>query len=150
MMTFLSFFQRTCFAFLLIVLHAFASSTGHPVVRIFHLVDNVLWGNVDGSAVQGQFSCGNIDCEVFSSDTRSYYFDTLLIKFKNESLWNPFRKHFGGSSGGGCGGGGHHHHQQKPITVSLYNIHTWSSLSMYPHAPLVRFMAITYPLSNIL
>ena len=141
--------QSICLAFLLVVIHApIVSSTGHPAVRIFHLIDNALWGNVDGSAVQGQFSCGNIDCEVFSSDSGSHHFETILNKFKNESLWNPFRKHHNVGSGGGGGsgsggGGGHHHHPHKPITVSLYNIHTWSSLSMYPHAPLVRF---THPL----
>lgn len=29
-------------------------------VQIFHLIDNALWGELDGSAIQGQFNCPSI------------------------------------------------------------------------------------------
>jgi len=39
-------------------------------VTIFHLIDNKLWGEVDGSALQGNFTCPTLKgrCEIVSTD----------------------------------------------------------------------------------
>jgi Glycosyltransferase family 10 (fucosyltransferase) C-term len=102
-------------------------------VRVFHLIDNALWGNVDGSAVQGHFPCSpRVDCVVYSSDSRTHLLETLLTKFRNKTLWAA------PSSTDATGVRSpppRPAHMPQPVTVALYNIHTWSTLSRFPHAP---------------
>lgn len=47
--------------------------------------------------------------------------ETLITKFQNKALWSNTKHEQRNSS--------------NPITVALYNIHTWAGISMYPHAP---------------
>ena len=104
-------------------------------VRIFHLIDNALWGNVDGSAVQGSFPCSPwIDCAVYSSDSRTHLMETLLQKFRNKTLWASPTV----ASVPAAGARSSPPPPPKPVlpvTVALYNIHTWSTLSRFPYAP---------------
>lgn len=86
-------------------------------VQIFHFIDNRLWGEVDGSGVAGEFSCGNIKCEMFTTTAKNPndQFSDILDKFVRMS----------NNSAPG----------KKQITVSLYNIHTWGTLTRWPHKP---------------
>jgi Glycosyltransferase family 10 (fucosyltransferase) C-term len=89
-------------------------------VDVFHLIDNSLWGEADGSFLQGEFDCTKpaaetFKCNVFSSDRPNNYLNILSDKFKNAS----HRKF----------------ETRKPLTVALYNIHTWVVLSPAPHYP---------------
>lgn len=94
---------------------------GDSPVQIFHLIDNSLWGEVDGSALQGSFLCGGdrtSSCELISTDARitgkSKAPDNLLgnIRGKFASRASP-----------------------QALTVGLYNIHTWAPQSAWPHHP---------------
>lgn len=107
-------------------------------VIIFHLIDNALWGEVDGSAIQGNFTCPSglnsnnnrnsnrkyvrdfaaenavSSCEIVSSDAKSDHLNNLQDKFNQRiSDINRYNK----------------------VVVALYNIHTWGSYSKWPHAP---------------
>lgn len=90
------------------------------LVQIYHVIDNSLWGEVDGSALQGSFYCGGrtSSCELISTDARitgkSKAPDDLLgnIRGKFASWVVP-----------------------QALTVGLYNIHTWAPQSAWPHHP---------------
>jgi hypothetical protein len=93
-------------------------------VQIFHLIDNMLWGELDGSGLQGQFNCPSmgeksvtyLKCAMHSNDKKK---DLLVnIHEKYEKFMNSSQKN-----------------NKKIITVSLYNIHTWIMLSPAPHLP---------------
>jgi Glycosyltransferase family 10 (fucosyltransferase) C-term len=89
-------------------------------VDVFHLIDNSLWGEADGSFLQGEFDCANLagttfKCNVFSSDRSDNLLNVLSDKFKIAS-----QRKF---------------ETKKSLTVSLYNIHTWVVLSPTPHYP---------------
>jgi hypothetical protein len=104
----------------------------HPKhdVYVFHLIDNALWGNVDGSAIEGNFECQSSipiplrKCVFISStfpDAGSRHnsktrdlLDILQRKLRNYSKQIS---------------------NNVSITVSLYNIHTWGTISKWPHAP---------------
>jgi hypothetical protein len=90
---------------------AAAKVTQLPSVGIYHLIDNKSWGEIDGSAVQGDFKCsGLIKCEVFSSDCASQLPQCLYEKFQRSAV-------------------------EHDVLVSMYHIHTWGTLSTWPHAP---------------
>lgn len=89
-------------------------------VDVFHLIDNSLWGESDGSFLQGTFECSKpsavkFKCNFFSSDSPNNFLNVLSDKFKNASEQKFETK--------------------KSLTVSLYNIHTWVLLSPTPHYP---------------
>ena len=87
-------------------------------VVIFHLIDNALWGESDGSAIQGVFPC-SMYCEIVSSDSKSNHVENLrgkmTIRKRHINLRNNSRYVY--------------------TTVGLYNIHTWVLHSERPHAP---------------
>lgn len=90
-------------------------------IEIFHLIDNALWGEIDGSYLQGVFPCSFPDrhnstvCELINSDSKTNQYERIQQKLKKrEEDREPDREY---------------------LTVSLYNIHTWSSLSKWPHKP---------------
>jgi hypothetical protein len=90
-------------------------------VQIFHVIDNSLWGEVDGSALQGKFACPAVkSCRLVSTDASLTGKsgpppNDLLsnIKGKFKALASP----------------------STSITVGLYNIHTWGTKSKWPHYP---------------
>ena len=90
-------------------------------VQVFHVIDNALWGEADGSAIQGQFKCprlgtSEVRCEFHSSDAKSNFLESVIAKYKSAiSIKEPYTI--------------------KTTTVSLYNIHTWGTLTAYPHYP---------------
>jgi Glycosyltransferase family 10 (fucosyltransferase) C-term len=89
-------------------------------VDVFHLIDNSLWGEADGSFLQGEFACTKpaaeaFKCNFFSSDRPNNFLNVLSDKFKIAS-----QRKF---------------ETKKSLTVSLYNIHTWVLLSPTPHYP---------------
>lgn len=96
-------------------------------VIVYHIIDNDLWGQIDGSYLKGTFPCPFLDfpiqCEVLSSDTAGHpsnatFFDIVVGKYLND-----------------------YHSVEKskkeiyPLTVGLYNIHTWKALSPRPYKP---------------
>ena len=85
-------------------------TTGQEKVNVFHVIDNDLWGEVDGSYLQGSFSCGDIDCNVYSSDSKTNLLRTVIQKFES-------------------------FHRHPAISVALYNIHSWKMISKSPHKP---------------
>ena len=120
-------FQEIIFIFCIIyssfILNICRSSESSPKkdVLIFHLINNADWGEVDGTALQGVFSCPASNkiskCELISSDTQTNYWSHLLSKYKARmNALTPEEK-------------------KKTITVSLYHIHTWNTLSRRPFAP---------------
>ena len=88
-------------------------------VNIFHVIDNALWGEIDGSGLQGNFPCGNIMCHLETSDksggSQTTIFDGVVAKFKSQQSTE--------------------NNKEKSTTVSLYNIHTWNMISKWPHQP---------------
>lgn len=97
------------------------TKTGYEVI-IYHLIDNALWGEVDGSALQGNFSCFVKDprssCELVSSDAIAS--KANLLTYLNDKMESKHINIF---------------NARKVITVSLYNIHTWITLSKKPYGP---------------
>ena len=98
-----------------------AASEVVSVVQVFHLIDNLLWGEADGSALQGQFKCPRFDnvlvkCHFQSSDTRRHFLESITAKYKA----------FVAKEGANV---------RKITTVSMYNIHTWGMLTAFPHYP---------------
>lgn len=96
--------------FLSFVLRTLSQSRGS--VQIFHLIDNSLWGEVDGSALQGAFECGRINCTLISSDSKTNFLETLKLKYFEEVA-----KH------------------SRSVTVAMYNVHTWKTLAKWPYQP---------------
>ena len=88
------------------------------IVEIYHLIDNIKWGEVDGSAIQGTWNCSNnnIQCNFYSSDSNSNFMETLEQKYLLSKKYNNINN-------------------DKIVTSSLYNIHTWGLISKYPHKP---------------
>ena len=98
-----------------------AASELVSVVQVFHLIDNSLWGEADGSALQGNFQCPRFDdslvrCDFHSSDTRRDFLESITAKYKA----------FVSKEGANV---------RKITTVSMYNIHTWGILTAFPHYP---------------
>ena len=111
-------------------------------VYIFHVIDNALWGETDGTALQGNFPCGlfstkNVSsvvqlgrCELISSviptpipsqllgnkNSNGDFADFMQSKLEHYNK-NVFRA------------------SRLTTTVSMYNIHTWGTISKWPHAP---------------
>lgn len=97
-----------------------ATKVDYYNITIYHIIDNALWGEVDGSYLQGQFPCAGdlrLHCEIHSSDTKSRFFDTVHAKYdKHKAYWSLVGR--------------------QPITVSLYNIHTWREITRrWPQSP---------------
>lgn len=98
------------------------ASSSQSSIQIFHLIDNSLWGEVDGSALQGTFQCNDArrikSCQLISTDAH--------IKGKdrppNDLLGNIKAKYNQLVSA-------------DALTVGLYNIHTWGPKSRWPHHP---------------
>ena len=101
---------------LLVIINIIKSNN---IVEVYHLIDNSLWGEVDGSAIQGTYHCQQqqLQCEFYSSDSKKNFIETLQYKYKKYS-----RKY-------------NNTNINNVVTVSLYNIHTWGLLSSYPHRP---------------
>lgn len=88
---------------------------------MFHMIDNAIWGEADGSLLQGQFNCPHLDriavnCTFHSSDgKRDLLLKILAAKYSKVTSARL--------------------ESRKAITVSLYNIHSWGMISTYPHGP---------------
>lgn len=97
------------------------SNTNVDQVDIYHLINNELWGEVDGSFLQGNFPCANDDilhpqplsCNIFSSDSK----DRFIYRLREKYLYNMEK------------------YSKHPITVGLYSIHSWKPESFAPYAP---------------
>lgn len=85
-------------------------------VQIFHFIDNSLWGEVDGSALQGKFECRDLraSCELISTDAHLTGKDDIASNIR--AKYNKFAS-------------------SSAISVGLYNIHTWGPKSSWPHYP---------------
>jgi hypothetical protein len=84
------------------------------------VIDNVLWGEPDGTALQGVFPCGpKIRCEILSSDSKSKFMNTLKAKFANCTARRIQSKDTA----------------TRYISVGMYNIHTWGEIVKWPHPP---------------
>ena len=91
-------------------------NTSKPIdissVQIYHIIDNVLWGEIDGSYLQGNFKCPQfkLNCTLLTSDSTSDFFNVIKSKFQRFN-------------------------RESVLTVGLYNIHTWKTLSSKPYKP---------------
>ncbi len=89
---------------------------GSRSVHIFHLIDNARWGEVDGTAVQGTFPCFDTSsgdsCKVSSSDCSTNLLSCL--KEKQQYVYSA---------------------SPANIFVSLYHIHSWGTMTKWPHGP---------------
>jgi hypothetical protein len=89
-------------------------------VNIFHLIDNALWGEVDGSYLKGDFPCGSIKCTIISTDSDNG------VQTKSQDLLNVLVRKYQSL---------YRHKYSKGISVGLYNIHSWKPISKVPHKP---------------
>lgn len=104
-------------------------------VKIFHLIDNALWGELDGSGLQGNFSCSSSlvkSCEVYSSDI----LDANDPQKKSLITHLQHKLHTSVNEA------------KDVITVSMYNIHTWKTYSNPPNAPDKRLFPTTFTLAE--
>lgn len=119
-------------------------------IILFHIINNQLWGETDGSYLQGVFPCAELGlhCELLSSDpmlsfrngstrplpTRKrielqypLHAKKLDTKIVAESPFTIILSKFA------------LHREERgswpPITVTLYNIHTWKAISYSPYKP---------------
>lgn len=93
-------------------------------VLIFHLIDNPLWGEVDGSGIHGDFSCSSPlirRCAMFTSDE----WDANDVS--KRSLVSHLQKKYQTAISGVD--------IMRTITVSMYHIHTWKALASAPYSP---------------
>lgn len=100
----------------LLLLMGFRTVVHGQSVNIFHFIDNVNWGEVDGSAVQGQFTCFPRDkqhCNIYSSDCKGDLTACLQRKMKSTGYLS----------------------NKEDISLALYHIHSWGLLSQWPHGP---------------
>ena len=133
-------YRKRCLLYhLLLLVKLFRSHSNVRDVYIFHVIDNSLWGEVDGSALQGIFPCmiepnttqtgvtiNFGKCELVSSvlpiavktAKLKESIDFAEIAATNLQIYN---KKF--------------YVDHLITTVSLYNIHTWGTLSKWPHKP---------------
>jgi hypothetical protein len=109
------------------------ASPNNADVKIFHLIDQKLFGETDGSVLQGFFACpeqrgeggrggGGGSCEVISTDTGVSGADLM---------GNLASKYHSFSSTSGSSGKG----RDNIVTVGLYSIHSWGAGSTWPHYP---------------
>jgi hypothetical protein len=89
-------------------------------VNIFHLIDNALWGEVDGSYLKGDFPCGSIKCTIISTDSDNG------VQTKSQDLLNVLVRKYQSL---------YRHKYSWGISVGLYNIHSWKPISKVPHKP---------------
>jgi hypothetical protein len=85
-------------------------------VKIFHLIDNSLWGEIDGSGLSGDFKCSHTKCSIETTTTNQKEF---ILPNIHEKVLNFTKSQ----------------DYLKTLTVSLYNIHTWGTISKWPHKP---------------
>ena len=103
------------------------SSKAIQKVEVYHLIDNALWGEVDGSAIEGHFPCGALKCEVVSSTSKDNHFDFL------KKLYVDRKSSMDSAS---------------TLTVGLYNIHTWGTYTKWPHPPDVCSMPVNFTMAE--
>ena len=117
-------------------------------VKIFHLIDQKLFGETDGSVLEGTFTCprtssasrktraggakqrsgreGGGGCEVISTDVGMSGADlmsNLAYKYRH--------KYPSGSDSAGVA----IKNRDNTVTVGLYSIHSWGAGSAWPHHP---------------
>jgi hypothetical protein len=87
-------------------------------VNIFHFIDNALWGEADGSALQGTFDCreNELSCKLFSSDCKTTS-HTQCLKRKMNDVYSASPPSL------------------SNVVVLLYNIHSWGLHTKWPHSP---------------
>lgn len=94
-------------------------------VQVYHVINNALWGETDGSGLQGLFPCfqhlsSKSSCELITSPSASEWLPFLEEQRKERS-----RRKETAESGRRC----------CAVSVGLYNIHSWGSISKWPHSP---------------
>jgi hypothetical protein len=119
--------RHTCqmlFAICCLLVGIVGSTTPKKDVFIFHMINNKEWGELDGSALQGNFTCSFSsvvnNCEMISSDTDKDFFNYLVGKYRERKA--AFDHHYLGR-------------EKDYITMSLYHIHTWNKLHRLPYGP---------------
>eukprot|EP01035_Chromulina_nebulosa_P035028 gene35028-47066_t len=111
-------------------------------IYIFHVIDNALWGEIDGTALQGTFPCGLSSlkndssavklgrCELISSVIPAPMPSQLLgSKYSIGNFADVMQSKLEQYSKNVFRAG------QLTTTVSMYNIHTWGTISKWPHVP---------------
>lgn len=125
-------------------------------VTVFHLIDNLLWGEVDGSYLQGRFSCLTVkSCTVISSDSNANHTKALQQKmdlfWRNLTISHSYTSLNSSDSYRDSGQTSNDYNisnrrkkelkninsktDKSIVTITLYNIHTWGIYSKWPHGP---------------
>ena len=84
------------------------------------MIDNPLWGEVDGTALEGIFDCpGSNSCRFVSTDPKGVLPQDLM-----KNLAEKYNKNMMVAAS-----------SQRPLSVGLYSIHSWAPVSRPPHHP---------------
>lgn len=93
--------------------HACGSEKRLKRAKIFHLIDNANWGEVDGTGIQGKFNCPSLEsCKMYTSDCNGSLVECLR------------RKQLSAIDAA-----------DHSVIVAMYHIHSWGAVSTWPHAP---------------
>ena len=88
-------------------------------VEVYHFIDNPLWGEVDGTALEGKFECPGQNCRFVSTDPKGVLPQDLM-----KNLATKYSKNMETITS-----------SQRPLSVGLYSIHSWAPVSRPPHHP---------------
>lgn len=95
-------------------------------IQIYHLIDNELWGQIDGSYLKGIFDCNNTKCEIISTDVDNTIGNISSINNVMDILSRKFAYNMNRLD---------HNMTSKPLTVGLYNIHSYKAIANKPYKP---------------
>jgi hypothetical protein len=122
-------------------------------IVIFHIIDNSLWGETDGSYLQGIFPCEDyqLHCQLISSNPiihnhSSSPRDSVTLKYPlhprkpetnivTESPFTIILDKFALHEQEQSIRGSRSLSSRPPITAALYNIHTWKTVAYSPYKP---------------
>lgn len=132
---------RSCCVWMVVLFTCFSVSvpaqSAPKNVLLFHLIDNELWGEIDGSGLQGVFPCKSSQvkrCEMFSSDVLDENDSSKrsLITHLREKIHNVQKRYAA----------------EDTLTLAMYNIHTWKTLSNPPYSPNKQLLPAMYSLAE--
>ena len=73
--------QMSVLLWLLVLQVVIAFISAMEAVQIFHVIDNALWGEIDGSGLQGDFPCASLSCRVVSPRKGEHAFDDMKKQY---------------------------------------------------------------------
>jgi hypothetical protein len=105
---------------LVLIANIVITSCAQYDVEVYHLIHNPLWGEVDGTALEGKFNCpGSGSCRFVSTDPKGVLPQDLM-----KNLVAKYNKNMEAALT-----------SQRPLSVGLYSIHSWAPVSPPQHYP---------------